>query len=411
MNTKFYQDEKTLLRIGAQFLILFVLGFIIAARGSLSMRPLDVIALLAFNLLVWGRIAIAAEPPWLGVHLYLALQNLLAFWLFTQELIFGYLFYIPYAQAIILIPHRGKLVWMILSSALFLGGNYYLHPDTDVVVTMFTREVLGSAIFVFVTLMMVNIVRARRDEKEIRHLLAELSHAYYRLQEQAEQVEVLAASEERNRISRDLHDALGHRLTAAIVQTEGALRLLGQQKRQRATKMFENVHEQLCEGLHELRATLHALRTPEVTGGNLTHALQQMADAFAAATNITIHTRLTDALPPSLSDAQYETIYRVAQEALTNTEKHARAQNIRMALDSASNALILTVRNDGLDFYPSNGEGYGLQGMRERASQLGGTLHVTKPPEGGTLLTLSLPRQTEMKRSMSEKRLTWEPRQ
>ena len=97
------------------------------------------------------------------------------------------------------------------------------------------------------------------------------------------------------------------------------------------------------------------------------------------------------------------TIYRAVQEALTNTAKHAQARNVWIALDSRRDGLILTVRNDGLDFAPSNRSGgQGLQGMRERAAQFGGTLEVTKPEEGGTLVTLTLPMQTKRRRDMSE---------
>jgi len=403
---QFFQDEKFLLKGGAQLVIFSVLSTILLARGSLSMlRPVDVTALLLFNLLVWCRRPLAADRPWIGVHLYLALQGLLAYWLYTRDVNFGYLFFLLYVQAILLAPLRSRLAWIALFLSVLVGGNFYLHPGPDVEMTPVLRLWVFGTILTFITLMMISHLRAQRKGKEIEDLLVDLSDSHRRLRDYAEKVETLTLVEERSRISRELHDAIGHRLTASIVQIEGARHLIGQHKTQQATTMLGNVHEQLHEGLHELRDTLSALRSPKATERSLTHMLQQLADEFILPAHAKVHTSLPDALPPSLSGSQSVTIFRAAQEALTNAAKHAQAQNVWIALDSRTDRLILTVRNDGRDFSPANGSaGYGLRGMRERAAQLGGTLMVTRPAEGGTLVTLALPLQTEREREMPEAR-------
>jgi len=97
-------------------------------------------------------------------------------------------------------------------------------------------------------------------------------------------------------------------------------------------------------------------------------------------------------------------IYRIVQETLTNTSKHApHAQNIFLTLKHDANQLILTVRNDGRDFAPHNGgPAYGLQGMRERAALLGGTLTVKRPDGGGTLVKLTIPLEVDLRPNSSE---------
>ncbi len=367
------------------------------------LRPPDLMLLLLFNALLWCRRPIAADRPWLGVHLYLALQGLSACWLYARDVNFGFFFFILYVQAILLARHRSRAVWIVLFLSALVGGNFYFHPEPELLMTpLLTLWVFGT-ILVFVTLMLINQMRAQRKGKEIEDLLVELSRSHRRLRDYADKVEALTVVEERNRVSRELHDAIGHRLTASVVQIEGALHLMRQYKTQQATRMLGNVHEQLQEGLHELRETLHALRTPKVTERNLTLMLQQLADGFTMPAHAKVHTQLSDALPPSLSDSQSMTVYRAVQEALTNTAKHAQARNVWIALDSRGDSLILTVRNDGLDFNPSDlSAGYGLQGMRERAAQFGGALDVTRPEEGGALVTLTLPLQTERGRAPSE---------
>ena len=408
MRTKIpFQEENFYLKTGAQIAIFSILTIIFLVRGSISiLRPVDVIALVLFNALIWCRRPLAADRPWLGVHVYLGLQGLLACWLYTRDVNFGHLFLLIYVQALLLAPLRSRLVWIILFFSALVGGNFFLHPEPDVEMTPALRLWVFGTIIIFITFMVIHYNRARTREKEIDNLLVELSHSYRRLQDYAEKVETLTIEEERNRISRELHDAIGHRLTTSLVQLEGALQLIRQHETQRATTMLGNVHEQLYGGLDELRDTLHALRTPKVTDGNLTHMLQRLADAFTIPAHARIHTRLPDELPSKLSSNQCLTIYRAAQEALTNAAKHARARNVWIALDCRSDQLILTVRNDGRDFSrPSESGGYGLQGMRERAAQLDGTLMVNKSEDGGTLLTLSLPLQPTRRLDMSEERL------
>lgn len=184
---------------------------------------------------------------------------------------------------------------------------------------------------------------------------------------------------------------------------ENLPRLLSQNRTQRAVSTVDDVSEQLHGGLQELRATVHALRAPQLPGENLNHLLLRLTDEFAARHYASVWTRLPDALPPSLSDDQSMAIYRVVQETLTNASKHAHAQNIFLTLEHDANQLILTIRNDGRDFAPrDDGPAYGLQGMRERAALLRGTLTVKKPDEGGTLVTLTLPLDVDPKRCLPE---------
>jgi len=204
-----------------------------------------------------------------------------------------------------------------------------------------------------------------------------------------EQVAVLAVAEERKRLARDLHDSLGHVLTIAIVQLENADHLVDQEPRQ-AQKIIRTVRGHLASGLDDLRVTLGAVHTGNIDTDNLLPSLQQVADQFAEATGIALHTRLPAALPP-LSDAQAQALYRTAQEALTNIFKHALALNVWIDLHVCDAELALEIRDDGQGLSESGDSGYGLQGVRERAAELDGTIRVSRPPDGGMLLSMHLP--------------------
>jgi signal transduction histidine kinase len=95
-----------------------------------------------------------------------------------------------------------------------------------------------------------------------------------------------------------------------------------------------------------------------------------------------------------LAPDQEQELYRIAQEALNNVLKHARARHVRVRLDLTSDRAVVEVADDGVGFEPSQhaADGYGLPGMRERAERLGGTLHLESAPGAGTRVRVEAPR-------------------
>jgi len=187
-----------------------------------------------------------------------------------------------------------------------------------------------------------------------------------------------------------MHDTLGHRLTVASVQLEAAQRLCPTDAG-RAAGLIDTVREQVREALAELRGSVAALRTPVEADLQLRSALWRLMNHFEEATGLTVHHVLPNELPP-LPDAHRLALYRAAQEALTNIQKHAQAQQVWLALTSSKDAVALLVGDDGQGItYSADRGGFGLLGLRERAEQLGGELHLEPRPGGGTQLSLRLP--------------------
>jgi signal transduction histidine kinase len=231
---------------------------------------------------------------------------------------------------------------------------------------------------------------ATRTAEEARErsdkLLAELQAAQSRLQQ-------LAVAEERNRLARELHDALGHRLTVAVVQLEGAQRLV-EKDPARAAKMIGAMREQVKEALGDLRQSVATLRTtaPDDVpfGEPLDTALTRLAREFQDSTGLPVHLSLPPQLP-ALTEAQRLALYRAAQESLTNTHKHAGAKNIWLNLSVADATLTLTAADDGRGLPANPNGGFGLRGLRERAAQAGGELELGARPGGGAQVTLTVP--------------------
>jgi len=198
--------------------------------------------------------------------------------------------------------------------------------------------------------------------------------------------------EERSRLAREMHDTLGHRLTVAAVQLEGAQRLI-EADPDRAAQMVGTVREQVREALAELRQTVAALRAPLEADLSLPHALARLAAHFETATGITIHQVLPRAEElPDLPSTHRLALYRAAQEALTNIQRHAEAGQVWLVLAGDGGAVTLLVSDDGKGFSLSGDQaGFGLHGLRERAAQLGGEMHIEPRRGGGTQLSFRLP--------------------
>jgi signal transduction histidine kinase len=233
--------------------------------------------------------------------------------------------------------------------------------------------------------------RADAAQRESKALLAELQEAHRQLQDYAEQVEEMAVVEERNRLAREMHDTLGHRLTVASVQLEGAQRLVHSEP-ERASNMIATVREQVREALRELRGTVARLRTPLEADLRLRSALRRLIRDFEQATGLDIHQALPDDLP-SLPDTHRQALYRAAQEALTNVQRHAQASQAWLVLTVDGGAVSLLVGDDGVGFSPDDEltAGFGLRGLRERAGQLGGELYLEPIAGGGAQLFFRLP--------------------
>jgi signal transduction histidine kinase len=232
--------------------------------------------------------------------------------------------------------------------------------------------------------------QADQARRESQALLEELQAAHRQLQEYALRSEELAVVEERNRMAREMHDTVGHRLTVASVQLEGAQRLCPADA-DRAAAMIGTVRQQVREALGELRGTVAALRTPIEADLRLRSSLKRLTIYFEEATSLTVHQVLPKTMP-ELPDSHRLGLFRAAQEALTNVQRHANATQVWLVLTASDSAITLLISDDGQGVALTGEEsGFGLKGLRERAAQLGGELHLEPRSGGGTQLTFRLP--------------------
>ncbi|MFD7665638.1 sensor histidine kinase [Streptomyces sp. NPDC059788] len=208
------------------------------------------------------------------------------------------------------------------------------------------------------------------------------------LERYAEQVAELSAAAERNRLARDIHDSLGHHLTAVSVQLEIAseFRALEPGCAQRAV---DEARLSVKRALGDVRQSVRALRG-EVTHVSLTSMLAGLACDDEAGPRVTVQ---VDGSEDGYGPAELTALYRAAQEGVTNARRHARASRVAVAVRLTEHAARLEVSDDGRGFTPDGAAtGCGLVGMRERVHLVGGSVQIDSGPGTGARLAVTVPR-------------------
>jgi PAS domain S-box-containing protein len=199
-----------------------------------------------------------------------------------------------------------------------------------------------------------------------------------------------AALEERQRLARELHDSVSQALYGIILGTDAARTLLDRDPG-RITEPLEYVLSLAKAGLAEMRALIFELRPESLATEGLIAALEKQAALVQARHKIAVHVSLCD--EPDAPLEVKEALYRIAQEALNNTVKHAQAERVELRLEQNADEILLEVRDDGGGFDPeSSFPGHlGLKSMRERVAHLGGTLRIESAPGEGTRIRAQIP--------------------
>jgi len=206
-----------------------------------------------------------------------------------------------------------------------------------------------------------------------------------RLYEQAQQY---AALMERQRLARDLHDAINQTLFSASVIAEALPRVI-ERTPDRAEQLALELTRLTRGALSEMRSLLVELRPESIEKAGLAELLPQLCEAFSARTwsNVTQHIVQTRPLPPEVK----EVFYRIAQEALSNITKHARATDVLLKLTEIGERVELCISDDGRGFDTDQSAasyGFGLAIMRERAESIGASFDVHSQPGKGTEVRL-----------------------
>src|SRR6266487_2481620 len=231
----------------------------------------------------------------------------------------------------------------------------------------------------------------RQEEIELTRALAHqatLAIQLTRLSTQSRQSAVMA---ERNRMARDIHDTLAQGFTGVIVQLEAVEEATSKNQAVKASGHLNRAGDLARESLREARRSVQALRPQALEEKPLSEALKDLIDKMTGGT--TVRAEFTLRGHPRELSAEWEAnILRIGQEVLTNVLRHARASEFKVLLAFDSREIRLEMCDNGCGFDPQRKhEGFGLQGMRERAEGMGGRLTIQSAAGKGTAISIVLP--------------------
>jgi len=223
-------------------------------------------------------------------------------------------------------------------------------------------------------------------------LFALLAVGFHRLRVRQVEANFSAVIAERNRIAREIHDTLAQGFVGISAQLETAARTFFSAPTT-AIKHLDQARLLVRSSLGEARRSVLDLRSQALESGDLASALSEVARNLSANTQIEL---CVGAAPRRLSPQVENNLFRIGQEALTNSVKHAGAAHIRLELDFEPSSVRLKVRDDGRGFdvnrqLATGGGRLGLLGMRERVGQIGGELKIFSEPGAGTEITVEVP--------------------
>lgn len=271
-------------------------------------------------------------------------------------------------------PRMDRLLGVPVASGESVVGNLYLADKADG--TLFTPSDEG-------TLMRFAALAGIAIENAVLH----------------EQVQVLAITEERERIAREMHDSLAQVLAYVNTKSQAAQAYLANGDPDRANAQIEQLAQTAREAYVDVREGIFALRSshlpPDATlGATLTTYVQRWQDQSGIPVRLSVP---EDEQASDLTPLAALHLQRLVQEALTNVRKHAGATEVSITIGDTGREVHVTICDNGVGFDPNEiGRGtfprFGLSTMRERAEASGGTFKVISAPGGGTTIEVAIPK-------------------
>jgi signal transduction histidine kinase len=318
---------------------------------------------------------------------YTALSVSLLMTAFLSGYSLDLLLYLLITKSCFLLTRRDLIIMVTAVGLIWTSAQIWLFQLSVSLINQQPQEILSSqrvlisTIFgsfssyvvasTFVLLLSLTILREQRSRARAEQLTKE--------------VEVLAATVERSRIAREIHDSLGHTLTALNVQIELAQRL---QERDpgRSTQSIDIAQKLAAQCLQDVRHAVHSMNDRHI---DLNTAIASLVAPMQTDADFQVMLMLKfPILPPTISHQ----IYCIVQEGLTNIQRHAVATKVKLKGEMVGNRIFVNLQDNGIGFLLDQANmGFGLCSMSERAQLLGGKLEIQSSPDTGTHIHLELP--------------------
>lgn len=275
------------------------------------------------------------------------------------------------------------LIYRFRTSFLYMISSYILYVTSRFIVFDFPAFeeisfVIPRSLEFVVIYAAFYITKIAMDQKE------ELAKAYEKLDESSKEIDILLIENERIRISREIHDSVGHVLTNAIVGIDTVRKIIHKDY-DKALTMLDMIRDSSQKGLEEVRETVHKLKhTDAFLDYRL--AIEQLLLNTEKNTEIQIIKEIPSNIPIHSPQVQMA-VYRMIQEGLTNSLRHGKADRFTCFITVSEKYVMVQLEDNGIGFDLSVKKGFGLKTMNERIEECGGIFQIESTPGKGTVIT------------------------
>lgn len=240
-------------------------------------------------------------------------------------------------------------------------------------------------------------VEAQELYDKLRTSEEKLKEAYEKLERYSETIEELSILRERNRISREIHDSVGHTLSAVLIQLQ-ALNYVVDKNNEQGISMINEMTSFVKNGIENVRRTVRQLKPTDFDRYEGIFAIEEMITKYKKLTGAEIRLILSKEKRALSSDESFIS-YRIVQEALNNAIRHGHASLIEVSMQFFEDKLYIRIKDNGVGTDKIN-KSFGITGMEERVKKLGGSLDVKSKKNKGFEVTVNIPKTSDDKTDM-----------
>lgn len=210
----------------------------------------------------------------------------------------------------------------------------------------------------------------------------------------ADSIEEVTLLKERNRISREIHDSVGHALSTAMIQLS-AMESLGETQSKVMGEMAKSLREFINESFQDVKRAVNELRPDEYENYQGIFRLQEVCKTFEKLSGIKVKTMVSKG-EWNLTTKQLQNLYRITQEVLSNSLRHGKATNVNVVMNFVGDQFVISFKDNGEGVEKIVERGLGLIGIKERTMEMGGFLDMKSTANEGFFVKVVIPKEKEI---------------
>lgn len=277
---------------------------------------------------------------------------------------------------------------------LFISAEQFTTADLKDNITCLVLIAILFMLLRYIASLYSTKLEAQKLYDKLRISEEKLIEANTELEGYVQSIEEITVLKERNRISREIHDSVGHALSTAIIQLS-AMETIAEKEESQLKEMIKNLRLFINDSFQDVKKAVRELKPSEYDNYQGVFRLQDVCKNFEKMTGIKVKTVMSKG-EWNLSSKQINHLYRITQEALSNSLKHGKATQVNVIMNFTDDEFIISFNDNGIGTDKIIESGVGLKSIKERAEELNGMVDLKSSKGNGFFIKVMVPREVEV---------------